>query len=191
MRITRKQVRELMRESLIDKGLILGEQMQPQPSYTPKAPPVAQAMEVDIDRDELVGEIAENLWKNALFSIAEEGKQEGWIPNEVSHESIVAQFEDARPTEVDREAGDFLNALEGHAGKSVGAIAADLQTDDIEALGYYIPMQMMGHGVAWSDSREGNLDTPNKEEIESRMAAEYMVKSAFGATTPEEWDLNR
>ena len=81
--------------------------------------------------------------------------------------------------------------LKGHAGKSIGEIAADLGTDDVEALGYYIPMQMQGHGVAWSDSREGNLDTPNKEAIESYVAAEYAVKSAFGAATPEEWDLNR
>lgn len=191
MRITRKQVRELMRESLIDKGVIVTEQMQQQQSFVPEAPVAAPEMEVDVDRDELINTIAETLWEDALLSMVEEGKAEGWIPHEVSHESIVAQLEDSRPTEVDREAGDFLNALEGHAGKSVGEIAADLRTDDVEALGYYIPMQMQGHGVAWSDSREGNLDTPNKEAMESHMAAEYAVKSAFNATTPEEWDLNR
>ena len=87
--------------------------MQQQQSSTLPPPVVTQELEIDIDRDELVSEIADTLWKDALFSMIEEGKSEGWVPHEVSHESIVAQLEDARPTEVDREAGDFLNALEG------------------------------------------------------------------------------
>lgn len=179
-----------MRESLIEKGVIITEQIQGS-FMAPPPEPAMQPMESGIDRDELIDQIADTLWEDSLYSMVEEGKMDGWIPQEQNTESIVDQFKDNRPSSVDREAGDFLNALEGFAGSDIETIAADLGTDDIEALGYYIPMQMMGHGVSWSDSREGDLDTPYKESTEARMEAEEAIRAAFGAGTPEDWDLNR
>lgn len=189
MKITRKQIRHLMRESLIEKGIILGEQSQ---SFI-QEPPIddEEPLAAEIDRDELIDQIASTLWKDALFSRAEEGFLEDWIPDSESHEGIISEFEDKIPPEVTREAGDFLNALEGHAGRSIDDIAAELKTQDLEALGYYIAMQMVGHGVAWSDSREGSLDTPHKEAIEAMMAAEDALKAVYGDSTPDNWDLNR
>lgn len=187
MKITRKQIRQLMRESLVERGIIVCEQSQ---TFVPE-PEITEPVVADIDRDELVDQIASTLWKDALFSMAEEGFSEGWIPDSESHEGIVTEFEDRIPPEVQREAGDFLNALEGHAGRSIDEIAAELKTQDLEALGYYIAMQMIGHGVAWSDSREGSLDTPYKESIEAPIAAEDALKSVYGDSTPDDWDLNR
>ena len=200
MKITRKQIRQLMRESLIEKKIILSEQS---PEYLLQPPePREEEVDRDIDRDALLDKIAETLWEEALLGVVEEGKMGGWIPEDTSSESIVAELSLEIPPEVEREAGDFLNALEGFAGKSIGEIATDLQTEDIDSLGYYIPMQMLGHGVSWSDSLEGQLDTPSKENIESLVAAEDAIRGMLGLSvpenesviipeTPDQWDLNR
>lgn len=78
------------------------------------------------------------------------------------------------PAVVMGEAITWLKEIEEHNNCSIEDIIEKLDADyEIDELGYYCAMQYMGSGVAWSDSREGELHTPTGESSEMAMDFVY------------------
>lgn len=101
----------------------------------------------------VVGGIAEAYWLDAWSSaIEEEGGKLPWP-------RINLDTADPMPQTVRRAASFYANAIEVMNGERLGDIilraeAADGVSIDAHELGYYLTMQAMGHGIAWTDRHD-------------------------------------
>lgn len=111
--------------------------------------------------DNLVPIMAEYLWEDALHSIGEADEQEGridsaqrFIDEYRNEESINGCYRDARQIVRAVEAHYFPNDIE--------AVVEWFEAEsDLDEFAYYLVMQTLGHGVAWSDDHEEELWTPD------------------------------
>jgi len=71
---------------------------------------------------------------------------------------IRAELEDGAPGAW-RDARQIVRAVEKHYKRPIEEVAADLDADP-EDLAYYLVMQSLGHGVAWTDDHDTELWTP-------------------------------
>jgi len=138
-------------------------------------------------RSELVDAMAKYAWKNGLMEAVEQVQAE----NDMRYPGLVSDLEDdwKRAPDVKKEMRMFLKSFEEHNdGKWYDVVAAQTDADegDIDTLGYYLYMQSMGHGVAWSDSREGELDTPDCELYDTYVLTEQVVDDAVDLIEADE-----
>lgn len=170
MKISRREIRKLVRESLEERGMV---------------PMMSEADSNSHVKDEVLEHMINTLWEDALETAAVYGVENGWLSNP---ESQIADKKNEIPQEAKDEAEKILDEFEKLNDKSIGEIAEELDTTEYDMLGYYIVMQALGHGVSWSDSREGSLDVPLMDTGILLLVAEDALSSQEDIT--ENWNLN-
>jgi hypothetical protein len=170
MKISRKEIRKLVRESLEERGMV---------------PMMSEDESSSHVKDEVLDHMINTLWEDALNTAAVYGVEDGWLTDPE------AQIEDKKneiPQEAKDEAEKILDEFEKLNDKSIGEIAEELDTTEYDMLGYYIVMQALGEGVSWSDSREGALDVPLVDTGILLVVAEDALRNQEDIT--ESWNLN-
>lgn len=169
MKISRKEIRKLIRESLEERGM------------------VPMMSEDDSDshvKEEVLEYMTKTLWEDALETAATYGMEDGWLEGR----SEIEDKKNEIPKEAEEVARKMLDEFEKSNEKSIGEVAKDLETTEYDMLGYYIVMQALGSGVAWSDSRDGNLTVPDMDNGILILMAEDALQTQEDLT--ENWNLN-
>ena len=107
------------------------------------------------ERD-LVPNMANELWSESIEA-ALEGFGNDWSFNAAQARRYLVKA--GEPPCAVEEAHQIVRAVEAHYGVSIRDVASDLDADS-EELAYYLVMQTLGHGVAWSDDHDATLWTP-------------------------------
>ncbi len=191
MKITRKQIRSLIRESLIESGNIILEQVDfPERDVNSQQQATVQATKEPVRisdsdmREELIDVIAKTLWEDALVSAFEGLHQEGRISDGVRNSDVTNSFASEIPPEVRTQAENYLAAFEGTNRKSFEDVMKelDISYSELNEFGSMMTLQMLGHGVRWSDDHEVELNTPLKdaEGSDAYFVAQDMILEKFG-----------
>lgn len=111
------------------------------------------------NRIALINNIAGYMWEDVCLSLADDLRIK---PEEIDGYGM--NGEDLSD-DIWNEASYILALTEIHNKKPINKIAEELETYDLGTLGYYIYMQTVGHGVAWSDDHDKELKTVYYETI--------------------------
>ena len=137
------------------------------------------------DTEPLVEEMAEVIWADTLHTVAMQVAEEYETPNNWIG-LVMHQLGEDVPKEAASDARRFLKDFKKANGEtSWFHIANNLNVtdEDLDTFAYYIVMQTLGQGVAWSDSRPGELITGYDEATNSYGPAEervYTLLEEFG-----------
>jgi hypothetical protein len=134
-------------------------------------------------KDGLVDEVAAVLWQEALTQEVENLKGDGWSIDSTQNNDFFDEFEDEIPPATVTEALAMVEAVEANYGLDIDEVSEQL--DDYDELAFYIAMQSLGHGVAWSDNHDDELKTDSLSADDTAMLADGQARKYFSDQEPE------
>jgi hypothetical protein len=164
--------------------------------HNPSFPDVAErAEELKDYEDELLDAMVETAWEDTVYTALGYASEDFDLEADDygTLESLTAEVPEDR-SEIEAEMRKFVKGFEQHHGGKkwyrIFAESTPADGSDIEYLGYYLYMQTVGHGVDWSDSREGEFDTPYNQANDTYGEAEGAIRDELeelGYDTSEWW----